>query len=75
MGEDGTTDSGLVFEVATVDKYAPKKTGVYNIGLQKKVKGKKTQMWSWNEDKATLSPMVYPKKALFEGANKNLIVF
>jgi len=33
MGEDGTTDSGLVFEVATVDKYAPKKTGVYNIGL------------------------------------------
>jgi len=32
-------------------------------------------MWTWNEDKVTLSPMLYPSKALFEGANKNLIIF
>lgn len=39
LGEDGKTDTGLVLEVATVDKYAPKITGVYNIGLKTKASG------------------------------------
>jgi len=34
-------DSDMVFTVATVDKYAPRKTGVYNISLRKRVKGSK----------------------------------
>jgi len=32
-------------------------------------------MWKWNEAKTALIPMIYPTKALFEGANNNLIVF
>jgi hypothetical protein len=32
-------------------------------------------MWSWNDDKTTLSPAMFPTKALLEGANKNLIVY
>ena len=39
LGEDGKTDTGLVLEASTVDKYAPRKTGVYNIGLAKKNRG------------------------------------
>ena len=75
MSDDGKTCTNLVFTVATVDKYAPRKTGVYNISLKKKIPGNKTQKWSWNEDKTSLSPLMYPSKALFEGANNNLIVF
>jgi len=41
MGKDGKTDSGYVLEVSDKDKYAPRKTGVYDIRLHKKVKGKK----------------------------------
>lgn len=32
-------------------------------------------MWSWNDDSNTLSPQLYPKKALLEGSNKNLVVY
>jgi len=41
LGEDGKTDTNLVLEAMTVDKYAPRKTGVYNVSLRKKVKGNK----------------------------------
>ena len=41
LGEDGNTDTGLVFEVSSEDKYAPKKTGVYDVGLKTKNKGNK----------------------------------
>jgi hypothetical protein len=41
LGEDGKTDTGLVLEAASVDKYAPRTTGVYNIGLKTKAKGNK----------------------------------
>lgn len=75
LGEDGQTDTGLVLEAATKDKYAPKKTGVYNVFLSKKVVGKKAQTWQWNKGSTTLSPLLYPKKALFEGTNKNLIIY
>lgn len=39
LGEDGKTDTGLVLEAGTVDKYAPKKTGVFNVSLKKKGAG------------------------------------
>lgn len=75
LGDNGSADTGLVLEVSSEDKYAPKKTGVYNIGLKKKAKGNKAQMWSWDDNKGTLSPLVYPNKALLEGSNKNMIVY
>jgi len=65
----------LVLEVSSEDKYAPKKTGVYNISLRKKAKGNKAQMWSWNDEKGTLSPLVFPGKALLEGGNNNMVVY
>ena len=43
LGEDGKTDTGLVLEASTVDKYAPRKTGVYNVGLSKKNRGNRAQ--------------------------------
>lgn len=42
LADDGKTCTNLVFTVATVDKYAPRKTGVYNISLKKKIPGNKT---------------------------------
>jgi hypothetical protein len=75
LGEDGKTDTGLVLEVSSEDKYAPKTTGVYDIGLRTKNKGNKAQMWSWNDGKSTLSPALFPAKALLEGNNKNMIVY
>ena len=75
LGDNGNADTGLVLEVSSEDKYAPKKTGVYNIGLKKKAKGNKAQMWKWDDNKGTLSPLIYPNKALLEGSNKNMIVF
>ena len=32
-------------------------------------------MWTWNDDKDTLSPALFPTKALLEGKNKNMIVY
>ena len=42
LGRDGKTDTGLVLEASTVDKYAPRNTGVFNVALSKKVPGKKS---------------------------------
>lgn len=74
LGEDGKTETGLVLEANTVDKYAPRKTGVYNVALRKWNKGNKAQMWTW-EDNERLTPMLYKGKALLEGSNKNLIIY
>jgi len=63
-----------VLEASTVDKYAPKKTGVYNIGLAKKNRGNKAQQWMWEEN-SRLTPVLYKDKALMEGSNKNLIIY
>ena len=75
LGQNGKADSGYVLEVSSEDKYAPKKTGVYNIGLRKKAIGNKAQMWSWNDADGTLSPLMFPTKALMEGSNNNMIVY
>jgi hypothetical protein len=39
MGSNGVSNSGYALEVSSIDKYAPKKTGVYNIFLNKWAKG------------------------------------
>lgn len=43
LGQDGKTDTGLVLEASTVDAYAPRRSGVYNIMLAKKNSGNKAQ--------------------------------
>lgn len=75
LGDNGSADTGLALEVSSEDKYAPKKTGVYNIGLRNKAKGNRAQMWSWEDENGSLSPLLYPGKALLEGENKNMVVF
>jgi hypothetical protein len=32
-------------------------------------------MWSWGDKYSYLIPKLYPKKALMEGGNKNLMVY
>lgn len=75
LGDNGNSDTGMVLEVSSVDKYAPRKTGVYDIGLRKKAKGNKAQMWTWNDENGTLNPAAYQSKALLEGSNYNLVVY
>jgi len=82
--EDGTE---YVLEAAQVDKYHPKKFGVYNVLLAPKAshlsdeedaktgKHKLAQQWRYDADTQTLYSRMFPTKALFEGANKNLIVY
>lgn len=67
--------SGLVLEVATKDKYAPKKTGVYNVFLNTLDSSKTTQQWHYVAGKNALLSQKYPGKALFEGFHRNLIVY
>jgi hypothetical protein len=38
-------------------------------------KGNLAQMWTFNIESGTLSPMMYPAKALMEGGNNNMIVY
>lgn len=82
--EDGTE---YVLEAAQVDKYHPKKFGVYNVLLAPKAshltdeedaktgKHKLAQQWRYDAGTQTLYSRMFPTKALFEGANKNLIVY
>lgn len=81
LGPDGEkTDMALT--TSFVDKYAPKKTGVYNIALEKLNKDapdgsneKRAQQWTyWAKGRALLTK-AHPGRALFEGFNKNLIIF
>lgn len=84
---DEKTDQSLVLEVQQQDKYHPKKTGVYNVFLQtdksklskdvdtKTGNHKLAQQWKYDSSNKALYSLRYPEKALFEGANKNLIVY
>lgn len=79
-GKDGR-GSNIVLEVGRDDAYAPRKTGVYNVALAARSQAdpeepeQKAQQWFYNTKTQTLHSMLYPKKALFEGNNNNLIVF
>jgi len=75
----------LVLEISRTDKYAPKVTGVYNIDLEVfsgLIKNKKereerklAQQWYYDAETKYLGSKLFPDKVLFEGANKNLIVY
>jgi hypothetical protein len=62
---------------ALTDKYAPKKTGVYNIELQAMdPTGLKTeQKFFYKEKEHALHNMRFKDKVVFEGFNKNLMLF
>lgn len=60
------------------DQYAPRTTGVHNVYLSKWA-GKETpntkQQWMWNAEENSLKSVGLPGGALFEGFNKNMIVY
>jgi len=60
------------------DQYAPRTTGVHNVYLSK-WKGKEhpdlKQQWLWNSEESSLKSVGLPGGALFEGFNKNMIVY
>lgn len=78
LGPDGK-GTNLYFEVDQKDKYAPRKTGAYNVDLHKGIAGsheeKKAQQWFYDDKTFALHSGFFPKKVLFEGYNKNLIMF
>jgi hypothetical protein len=59
------------------DKYAPRKTGVFNVFLKELSKDPdyKPQQWFYNTKTNALHSVLYPSKVLFEGMNNNLIVY
>lgn len=83
--EKGPNGEQLALEIAQEDKYHPKKTGVYNVDLQPfmgnlpakndKEHHKKAQQWMYNASALALESKLFPGKVMFEGANKNLIVY
>mmetsp|Transcript_13054 Transcript_13054/g.20266 ORF Transcript_13054/g.20266 Transcript_13054/m.20266 type:complete len:158 (+) Transcript_13054:1178-1651(+) len=78
----GYRDSGksLVLTVAEKDKYAPRETGVYDITLDEAAKDKDgkhklSQLWSYDAQSRMVFSRLHTDKVLFEGANKNVIVY
>jgi hypothetical protein len=75
-------DVEMVLQVDPVDKYAPRTTGVYNVHLHSWLKDKPfndperaLQLWYYNAKRKALLSRKYPSKGLFEGFNRNLIVY
>ena len=73
--EDGNQ---MAITVDPLDQYAPRTTGVHNVYLSKFL-GKEhpnlKQQWVWNTEEASLKSVGIPGGALFEGFNKNMIVY
>ena len=72
----------MALEVNQTDKYTPRKTGVYDVFITEmrtdpsdSSVNKIAQQWSFDAKTSALIPRVYPQKAMFEGFNKNLIVY
>lgn len=64
----------LALTVSRVDKYAPRKTGVYNV-FDYEFNNLKEQQWRYDKDKQVIYSNFYPNKVISEGANKNLFMF
>lgn len=61
-----------------MDQYAPRTTGVHNVYLSKwagKEHPNLKQQWKWNSDETSMKSVGLPGGALFEGFNKNMIVY
>jgi len=60
------------------DQYAPRTTGVHNVYLTKwagKEHSNLKQQWVYNSEESSLKSVGLPGGALFEGFNKNMIVY
>lgn len=71
-----------VFAVNPVDKYHPRKTGVFNVHLVDEEKDKSlenpkrvNQLWYYNAKRKAFLSRRYPSRGLFEGFNRNLIIW
>tara|TARA_B110000914_G_C15290774_1_gene366527 strand:+ start:232 stop:552 length:321 start_codon:yes stop_codon:yes gene_type:complete len=68
----------MAVTVSPLDQYAPRVTGVHNVFLQKfegKVKPNVYQQWIWNSEEQSLKSVGQKGGALFEGYNRNVIVY
>jgi len=74
----------LVLEIDHKDKYAPKKTGIYNVRFHPfegdmdeddEDNHVAAQQWKYDEKEHKLITKAYPGKVLFQGNNRNLVVY
>ena len=72
-GPDGT-GSNLAVEVSKQDFYHPKKTGIFNIHLEKLTKSD-SQKWLYDSKKKTITSMLHKESVFFEGTNHNISAY
>jgi len=48
---------------------------LFNIDLHKLVKGRKTNMWAYDENTRALTNHEHPNMAIFAGKNKNVVIY
>ena len=68
-------ETNLAMTVSKVDKYAPKKTGVYNVALMTKDPAEVAQQWKYDRKSKAFFSRQHEKSAIFEGYNKNVFAF
>ena len=73
--EKNVFGSQMVLEVDETDKYAPLVTGLYNVFLNERKQGNDRQLWFYNPEDRTIHNKFFPKMALLEGQNNNLVVY
>lgn len=68
----------MVLAVVPEDLYAPRTTGIHNVRLEKWA-GRDSpdlrQQWLWNDENKSLASVGQGGSVLFEGFNKNMIVY
>jgi len=73
MDANGTV---LALTATKDDKYAPKKTGVYDVNVQPLLRTWNAQKWRYDaKKKAFYSQQYHPNAVISEGANKNLFLY
>ena len=78
--KQGEEKSDLLLTMDLKDMYAPRRTGVFNVGMKKRVTGAASvataaQHWFYNARTQGIHSKLMPTKVLLEGANKNVILF
>lgn len=70
----------MALTAKTTDKYAPRKTGLFDIDVETwsgKGSDNKMQMWKWDERDHSLANMGHAdtNAIVFEGFNKNIVLY
>lgn len=78
--KQGDEKSDLVLTMDLKDMYAPKRTGVFNVSMKKRVTGAASaataaQHWFFNARTQGIHSKLMPTKVLLEGGNKNVILY